>query len=54
MQRRAGKYRCQLLLTAPDRRSAQAAASLLVANAEALPTKQGLSWSIDIDPQDVF
>jgi primosomal protein N' (replication factor Y) len=54
MQRRAGKYRCQLLLTAPDRRSAQAAASLLVANAEALPAKQGLSWSIDIDPQDVF
>jgi primosomal protein N' (replication factor Y) len=54
MQRRAGKYRCQLLLTAPDRRSAQAAASLLVANAEALPAKQGLSWSIDVDPQDVF
>jgi hypothetical protein len=25
-----------------------------VANAEALPAKQGLSWSIDIDPQDVF
>jgi primosomal protein N' (replication factor Y) len=54
MQRRAGKYRCQLLLTAPNRRSAQAAASLLVANAEALPAKQGLSWSIDVDPQDVF
>lgn len=54
MQRRAGKYRCQLLLTAPDRRSAQAAASLMVLNAEALPAKQGLSWSIDVDPQDVF
>jgi primosomal protein N' (replication factor Y) (superfamily II helicase) len=54
MQRRAGKYRCQLLLTAPDRRSAQAAASLLVANAETLSTKQGLNWTIDIDPQDVF
>ncbi|CAA0099990.1 Primosomal protein N' [Halioglobus japonicus] len=54
MQRRAGKYRCQLLLTAPDRSSAQAAASLLVANAEGLPARQGLNWSIDIDPQDVF
>jgi primosomal protein N' (replication factor Y) len=54
MQRRAGKYRCQLLLTAPDRRAAQAAASLLVANAETLPARQGLNWSIDIDPQDVF
>ena len=54
MQRRAGKYRCQLLLTAPDRRSAQAAAGVLVANAETLSTRQGLNWSIDIDPQDVF
>ena len=54
MQRRAGKYRCQLLLTAPNRKVAQAAASLLVANAEELPTRHGLKWSIDIDPQDVF
>jgi primosomal protein N' (replication factor Y) len=54
MQRRAGKYRCQLLLTAPDRRSAQAAADILVANAQTLSTRQGLNWSIDVDPQDVF
>ncbi|HEY6130467.1 MAG TPA: primosomal protein N', partial [Halioglobus sp.] len=54
MQRRAGRYRCQLLLTAPNRRSAQAAAGLLVANAEELPARHGLNWSIDIDPQDVF
>ena len=54
MQRRAGKYRCQLLLTAPTRGAAQTAASVLVANAEALPAKQGLKWSIDIDPQNVF
>jgi primosomal protein N' (replication factor Y) len=54
MQRRAGKYRCQLLLTAVDRRRAQAAASLLVAQAETMSTRQGLNWTIDIDPQDVF
>jgi len=54
MQRRAGKYRCQLLLTAPNRKVAHAAASLLVANAEAIPSRQGLKWSIDIDPQDVY
>jgi primosomal protein N' (replication factor Y) len=54
MQRRAGKYRCQLLLTAPNRRAAQGAARLLVAHAEQLPPKHGLNWSIDIDPQDVF
>jgi len=54
MQRRAGKYRCQLLLCAPNRRTAQAAASVLVANAEGLPSRHGLKWSIDIDPQDVY
>jgi primosomal protein N' (replication factor Y) len=54
MQRRAGKYRCQLLLTAPNRRAAQGAASVLVAHAEQLPKSHSLSWSIDIDPQDVF
>ncbi len=54
MQRRAGKYRCQLLLMASNRRAAQAAASVLVAHAEQLPPRHGLNWSIDIDPQDVF
>jgi len=54
MQRRAGKYRCQLLLKADRRRDAQQAAGLLVASAEALPARQSLKWSIDIDPQDVF
>ena len=54
MQRRAGKFRSQLLLTAPTRRSAQAAASLLVSLAETLPARGGLKWSLDIDPQDVF
>ncbi len=54
MQRRAGKYRCQLLLCAPNRRAAQTAASVLVANAEELPSRHGLKWSIDIDPQDVY
>ena len=54
MQRRAGKYRSQLLLTAPRRSTAQAAATLLVARADAMPARKGLKWSIDIDPQDVF
>ncbi|MDE0950459.1 MAG: primosomal protein N' [Halioglobus sp.] len=54
MQRRAGRYRCQLLLTASSRRTAQAAATTLVAKAEEIPARHGLKWSIDIDPQDVF
>jgi primosomal protein N' (replication factor Y) len=54
MQRRAGKFRCQLILLAPDRRVAQAAASLLVANAEVTKARRDLKWTIDIDPQDLY
>lgn len=54
MQRRAGRFRCQLLLSAPDRRCAQAAASQIVAAAESISARHGLKWSIDIDPQEIF
>ncbi len=54
MQRRAGKFRAQLLVTATNRRDAQAAARRLVNAAEALPAKSDLKWSIDVDPQDLF
>jgi primosomal protein N' (replication factor Y) len=54
MQRRAGKFRCQLVLIAPGRPAAQAAAGLLVNLAESQPARHGLKWTIDIDPQDVF
>ena len=54
MQRRAGKFRCQLILLAPDRRAAQLAADILVAQAEAAPVRHGLKWSIDVDPQDLY
>jgi primosomal protein N' (replication factor Y) len=54
MQRRAGMYRCQLILLAPDRRVAQLAAGLLVARAENVPARRGLKWSIDVDPLDLY
>ena len=54
MQRRAGKFRHQLLLLAHDRTAAQASADILVNLAETLPARRGLKWSIDIDPQDLF
>jgi primosomal protein N' (replication factor Y) len=53
MQRRAGKFRSQLLLTAADRATARAAAATLVALAQQLPARRGLNWSIDIDPLDM-
>lgn len=54
MPRRAGKHRHQLLLHSKNRRSAQQAARLIVAEAEKLPLRQALKWTIDIDPQDLF
>jgi len=54
LQRRAGKFRFQLVSVAADRGAAQASASLLVATAESMPARRDLKWSIDIDPQDLF
>ncbi|MFK8048546.1 MAG: primosomal protein N' [Halioglobus sp.] len=53
MQRRAGKFRSQLLLRANTRSEAQAAAAILVEATDNIP-KKALNWSIDIDPQDTF
>ena len=53
LQRRAGKFRSQLLVTATDVRQAQQAARLLVAAATQLPARNGLNWSIDVDPLDL-
>jgi primosomal protein N' (replication factor Y) len=53
MQRRAGRFRSQLLLKASKRATAQAAARLAVDAAGKLPSR-ALNWSIDIDPQDGF
>jgi primosomal protein N' (replication factor Y) len=54
MQRRAGKFRSQLLVTVDSHKSAQFMAALLVSIAESLPIKRGMKWSIDVDPQDTF
>jgi primosomal protein N' (replication factor Y) len=54
MPRRAGLFRCQLLLLCPDRRTAQHGAGQLVALAEATNPRHGLKWSIDVDPLDLY
>ncbi len=54
LPRRAGLYRCQLILLAADRRRGQAAAGLLVAEAERLAAPRDLKWSVDVDPQEAF
>ena len=54
MQRRAGKFRSQIMVIASSRKDAHTAASLLVNAALRLPSRAGLKWSIDVDPQDTF
>ena len=54
MQRRAGKFRSQLVMTAPGRGAGQAATRALVQAAEQVPVRGDLKWSIDVDPSDVF
>jgi primosomal protein N' (replication factor Y) len=54
MPRRAGKFRSQLVVTAPERGRGQAVARTLVCEAERIPSRGDLKWSIDIDPLDIF
>lgn len=54
MQRRAGRFRSQLLVHTSDRRLSQLAARRLVQEAQKLRAGSNLSWSLDVDPQDVF
>ena len=53
MQRRAGRFRSQLLLHAPARAPLHAAARLLVEQAGRCKATRGLNWSIDIDPMEL-
>jgi primosomal protein N' (replication factor Y) len=54
MQRRAGKFRSQMMVMASSRKDAHTAAAIIVAAAQRLPTRQQMKWSIDVDPQDTF
>jgi primosomal protein N' (replication factor Y) len=54
MQRRAGRFRSQLLIHCEQRRLSQQAARVVVAQAQLLPKRKGLNWSLDVDPQDMF
>ncbi|MFT5571805.1 MAG: primosomal protein N' (replication factor Y) [Cryomorphaceae bacterium] len=58
MERRAGKYRAQLLITADQRSSLNATLVMwlnhLSSNAEAKKRSAGIRWSLDIDPLDHY
>lgn len=54
MELRAGRYRAQLLLQAPDRRPLQRLLRATVAGLGALPQARKVRWSVDVDPVDMF
>ncbi len=54
MERRAGRYRAQLLLSADNRGLLHQALKPLVTNAEQSPLARSVRWSVDLDPYDLF
>ncbi len=54
MERRAGKYRMQLLLQAPSRAGLARLLGEALPHIEALPEARRARWSLDVDPQDLF
>lgn len=54
MERRAGRYRAQLLLTAQARRPLHLLLGWLRPALETLPAARRVRWSLDIDPHDML
>lgn len=54
MERRAGRFRAQLLLQSPDRGPLHAAIRALLPQLRELSGNRRLRWSIDVDPQETF
>ncbi len=54
MERRAGRYRAQLLLQANSRAQLHRLLTPLCSNLENLPSARKSRWSMDVDPIDLF
>jgi primosomal protein N' (replication factor Y) len=54
MERRAGRYRAQLLLQAPQRAPLHQLLRSWVAQLETLPLSRKVRWSIDVDPMEML
>ena len=53
MERRAGRYRAQLLVDATSRGALQRFLPGWIADLEALPSARRVRWSVDVDPQEM-
>lgn len=54
MEKKAGRYRAQLMLTASSRKRLAASVKALIVASETTPAARSVRWSIDIDPQDTL
>ena len=54
MERRAGRYRAQLLVDATTRAALQRFLPGWIADLEALPSARKVRWSVDVDPQEMI
>jgi primosomal protein N' (replication factor Y) len=54
MERRAGRYRAQLILQSGQRGELQRLLSGLVRQLETAKEARRVRWSVDVDPADTF
>lgn len=54
MEKRAGRYRAQLLVQASDRQTLQHFLNAWLVELEGLKSTRKVRWSIDVDPQDTY
>ncbi|MDO8697483.1 MAG: hypothetical protein Q7J74_10285, partial [Pseudomonas sp.] len=54
MERRAGRYRAQLLLQANARAPLHRLLSAMLPALEQMPSGRAVRWSLDVDPIDLF
>ncbi len=54
MERRAGRYRAQLLLQSPDRAALHTLLHRLLPALARLPAARKVRWSLDVDPQEML
>jgi primosomal protein N' (replication factor Y) len=54
MERRAGRYRAQLLLIAPRRADLHALLGPLALELEGMKSGRAVRWSLDVDPLETF
>ena len=54
MERRAGRYRAQLLIQSTERKPLHATLDCLLARLDEAKTRRHVRWAIDVDPADMY